>query len=64
VHLDMTIEEGIKLVISGGIVAPKSQLDVLADAAKGMTPSTPDEEGDSARPDSEPAPEPTRIAAR
>ena len=27
VHLDMTIEEGIKLVISGGIVAPPNQLD-------------------------------------
>jgi uncharacterized membrane protein len=36
VHLDMTIEEGIKLVISGGIVAPPNQLDALADAAKGL----------------------------
>jgi len=35
VHLDMTIEEGIKLVISGGIVAPPSQLDALAKAARG-----------------------------
>jgi uncharacterized membrane protein len=34
VHLDMTIEEAMKLVISGGIVAPPSQLDALADAAK------------------------------
>jgi uncharacterized membrane protein len=64
VHLDMTIEEGIKLVISGGIVAPKSQLDVLADATKGMVPATPQEKRDSARPNPEPAPEPTRIAAR
>ena len=31
VHLDMTIEEGIKLVISGGIVTP-SQLEAMADA--------------------------------
>jgi uncharacterized membrane protein len=35
VHLDMTIEEGIKLVISGGIVAPPNQLDALAGAARG-----------------------------
>ena len=41
VHLDMTIEEGIKLVISGGIVAPPSQLDALADAAKGSPPAEP-----------------------
>lgn len=27
IHLDMTVEEGIKLVISGGIVTPKSPLD-------------------------------------
>jgi uncharacterized membrane protein len=39
VHLDMTIEEGIKLVISGGIVAPPSQLDALAEAAKGPGPA-------------------------
>jgi len=39
VHLDMTIEEGIKLVISGGIVAPKSQLDVLSDGAEGTPPA-------------------------
>ena len=36
VHLDMSIEEGIKLVISGGIVAPPSQLDALASAARGL----------------------------
>jgi uncharacterized membrane protein len=35
VHLDMTIEEAMKLVISGGIVTPPSQLDTLADAVKG-----------------------------
>ena len=27
IHLDMTVEEGIKLVISGGIVTPKSPFD-------------------------------------
>ncbi|MGI9508170.1 MAG: DUF502 domain-containing protein [Geminicoccaceae bacterium] len=27
IHLDMTVEEGIKLVISGGIVTPKSQFE-------------------------------------
>jgi uncharacterized membrane protein len=42
VHLDMTIEEGIKLVISGGIVAPKGSLDALADAAKGLPPADPE----------------------
>jgi len=40
VHLDMTIEEGIKLVISGGIVTP-SQLDALAGAAKGLDRTEP-----------------------
>jgi uncharacterized membrane protein len=35
VHLDMSIEEGIKLVISGGIVAPPNPLEELANAAKG-----------------------------
>ena len=40
VHLDMTIEEGIKLVISGGIVTP-SQLDALAGAAKGPSRADP-----------------------
>jgi uncharacterized membrane protein len=34
VHLDMTIEEGIKMVISGGIVAPENALDALATAAR------------------------------
>jgi uncharacterized membrane protein len=44
VHLDMTIEEAMKLVISGGIVTPPSQLDTLADAVKGpdvVEPLTP-----------------------
>lgn len=34
VHLDMTVEEAMKLVISGGIVTPPSQLEVLAEAAR------------------------------
>jgi uncharacterized membrane protein len=38
VHLDMTIEEGIKLVISGGIVAPKNPLEAMAEAARGPVP--------------------------
>jgi uncharacterized membrane protein len=41
VHLDMSIEEGIKLVISGGIVAPPSQLDALASAARGLDRAEP-----------------------
>jgi uncharacterized membrane protein len=44
VHLDMTIEEGIKLVISGGIVTPPNQLDVLASAAKGPGRAKPPEQ--------------------
>jgi uncharacterized membrane protein len=34
VPLDMSVEEAMKLVISGGIVTPASQLDVLAEAAR------------------------------
>jgi uncharacterized membrane protein len=33
VHLDMSIEDGMKLVISGGIVGPRIKIDTLADAA-------------------------------
>jgi uncharacterized membrane protein len=79
VHLDMTIEEGIKLVISGGIVAPQSQLDALASAAKGPVraePPTPAGEpvapGEAAKADPDAAqdeeeqaePERPRIAVR
>jgi uncharacterized membrane protein len=31
VHLDMTVEEGMKLVISGGIVGPRITIDTLAE---------------------------------
>jgi uncharacterized membrane protein len=78
VHLDMTIEEGIKLVISGGIVAPPGQLDALAGAAKGLDRAEPPAPaGEPAAPaetaradldadqDDEPAePERPRIAVR
>jgi uncharacterized membrane protein len=56
VHLDMTIEEGIKLVISGGIVAPPNQLDAIANATKAQ----PHGEADAAK-EQRPAP---RVAAR
>jgi uncharacterized membrane protein len=73
VHLDMTIEEGIKLVISGGIVAPPSQLDALADAARGkVRASQPEDTGerhgpaeaDAAAADETASDEPKRVAAR
>jgi uncharacterized membrane protein len=55
----MSIEEGIKLVISGGIEAPKNQLDPLSEARG--TDKPPEE---AAEP-KEPAPEePERLAAR
>jgi len=38
IHLDMTVEEGIKLVISGGIVTPKSPLEERGEGA-GSRPS-------------------------
>jgi len=60
VHLDMTIEEGIKLVISGGIVAPKSPLEVLTDTAKGASP----EDDTDATKSGEAADPPAKIAAR
>jgi len=75
IHLDMSVEDAIKLVISGGIVVPKSQrqLDLLADAAtqrrmsKDQPPPAPgaQEPADRAQ-DVEPeeAPPPVRIAVR
>jgi hypothetical protein len=51
-------------VISGGIVAPKSQLDALADAMQGLSPADPTQEDDPAAPASDPPAEHTRIAAR
>ncbi|MGI9499987.1 MAG: DUF502 domain-containing protein [Geminicoccaceae bacterium] len=37
IHLDMTVEEGIKLVISGGIVTPKSDLDEEPQRVRGAS---------------------------
>jgi len=56
IHLDMSIEEGIKMVISGGIVAPTrdERLEALA------RPSAPGKAGPSAPPE----PADLRIAAR
>jgi uncharacterized membrane protein len=61
-HLDMTVEEAMKLVISGGIVTPASQLEVLAEVAKGP----PGADGEPvAVSDAEPSePERPRVAAR
>lgn len=39
IHLDMTVEEGIKLVISGGIVTPKSQLDQEQEGVRAPRPA-------------------------
>ena len=69
VHLDMTIEEGIKMVISGGIVAPQNHLEALAEAV-GKRPREPEAPPSSHAPSapsenpSEPEPPPVRIAAR
>jgi uncharacterized membrane protein len=35
VHLDMTVEEGMKVVISGGIVAPPAREPAAAEAPAG-----------------------------
>jgi uncharacterized membrane protein len=59
VHLNMSIEEGIKLVISGGIVAPKNQLDALSEARG--TDGPPEEAAEPKEPVPE---EPERLAAR
>jgi uncharacterized membrane protein len=40
VHLDMTIEQGIKMVISGGIVSPSDEPD--ADEADALLPARPE----------------------
>lgn len=40
IHLDMTVEEGIKLVISGGIVAPGRDRDVAPGADDARLPPT------------------------
>jgi uncharacterized membrane protein len=59
VHLDMSIEEGIKLVISGGIVGPKITIETLSDAAaKRPVPDSP--LGDVAPEETPPA----RVVAR
>jgi uncharacterized membrane protein len=69
VHLDMTIEEGIKMVISGGIVAPPNHLEALAEAV-GKRPSgagappSPDEGAAPSENPSESDSPPVRIAAR
>jgi uncharacterized membrane protein len=64
VHLDMTIEEGIKLVISGGIVAPPNQLDALADAARGPgLADAPAQAGGPVAPDERAGPSRENVAA-
>jgi uncharacterized membrane protein len=64
VHLDMTIEEGIKLVISGGIVAPPNQLDALADAARGPSRAdAPAQAGEPVAPDERAGPSRENVAA-
>jgi uncharacterized membrane protein len=45
VHLDMTVEEGIKLVISGGIVGPRIELSTL----EALAPRAEPEEAPRAR---------------
>jgi uncharacterized membrane protein len=41
VHLDMTVEDGMKLVISGGIVGPRITIDALAEfSAQRLNPET------------------------
>ena len=39
IHLDMTVEEGIKLVISGGIVTPKSRFDEEEETPRAPRPT-------------------------
>jgi uncharacterized membrane protein len=64
VHLDMTIEEGIKLVISGGIVAPPNQLDALADATRGLgRADAPAQAGEPVAPDERAGPLREDVAA-
>ena len=41
IHLDMTVEEGIKLVISGGIVTPKTDLEEEPARFRGSPPPQP-----------------------
>jgi uncharacterized membrane protein len=63
VHLDMSIEEGIKLVISGGIVSSPSQLEALANAAKRperAAPPAPAGEAEADAPPDEEQAEPAR----
>jgi uncharacterized membrane protein len=63
VHLDMSIEEGIKLVISGGIVSSPSQLEALANAAKRperAEPPAPAGEAEADAPPDEEQAEPAR----
>jgi uncharacterized membrane protein len=58
VHLDMSIEEGIKLVISGGIVGPRITIDTLAE----FSAQRPDHEALERAVASEETP-PARVAA-
>jgi uncharacterized membrane protein len=78
VHLDMTVEEGIKLVISGGIVGPRIELRTLEAFAQRARPedmqehvepeeaprATLERDADAAQDAEQPEPEWPRIAAR
>jgi uncharacterized membrane protein len=78
VHLDMTVEEGIKLVISGGIVGPRIELRTLEAFAQRARPegmqehvepeeaprATLERDADAAQDAEQPEPERPRIAAR
>ena len=59
IHLDMTIEEGIKMVISGGIVTPSMEQDLKAQAALAGA-----EVADRAGPVEQPEEEAERTPAR
>jgi uncharacterized membrane protein len=62
VHLDMSIEEGIKLVISGGIVGPSITIDALAALAPEVAATRPKPDGaQDLEPEEAP---PARLAAR
>jgi uncharacterized membrane protein len=74
-HLDMTVEEGMKLVISGGIVGPRVEFDALEALAQRARPADIEEhvaarqaphgiEDDVAQSDEQAEPARQRLAAR